>query len=151
MTSPSHSAYGGSQGNRGSTQSFSSSRGSTPDSKTLETNTKNQRRVSKAKKAPLTRRLSLSIQKGRFYGDVARNDSCPVLLGYRLLEPNESAGVTRDQKEEHSESPLCWLKLISRFKIWPISQWPKKQNRQNHGGSRMYKKLIRCQRAFIKA
>ena len=95
LTSPSHLAYGGSQGNRGSTRSFSSSRGSTPDSTTSETDTKSQRRGSKAKKAPLTRRLSLSIQnlvrKGRFHGDVARNDSGPVLLGYRTLDTNESA------------------------------------------------------------
>ena len=107
LTSPSHLAYGGSQGNRGSTRSFSSSRGSTPDSMTSETDTKNQRRGSKAKKAPLTRRLSLSIQnlvkKGRFHGDVARNDSGPVLLGYRTLDLNENTG---GMVSAHSEMQL---------------------------------------------
>ena len=80
------------------------SRRSTLDSTTLETNTKNQRRGFKAEKAPLTIRLSLSIQKGRFHGDVARNDSGPVLLGYCLLEANESAAVTRDQKKSSAAS-----------------------------------------------
>ena len=111
LTSPSHLAYGGSQGNRGSTRSFSSSRGSTPDSMTSETDTKNQRRGSKAKKAPLTRRLSLSIQnlvkKGRFHGDVARNDSGPVLLGYRTLDPNESALSGGGMVSAHSEMQLA--------------------------------------------
>ena len=113
LTSPSHLAYGDSQSNRGSTRSVSCSRGSTPDSTTSETDTKSQRRASKAKKPPLTRRLSLSIQnlvrKGRSHGDVARNDSGPVLLGFRPLNPNESSLSGGGLVSAHSEMQLATM------------------------------------------